>query len=402
VLDAVKPLLADKMAEIIDRRGKGKGPWLVRVFLGRHPITKKRQFHNETVHGTKKKAENRAREIEVKRDRGETVASSTTKLTDYLDKWLAHKGQGSLAPNTLEQYTEISSRYLKPSLGTVRLRDLKPLVIQELYDDLASRISARTIRYIHAVLSSSLKQAVKWRILSENPATQVDLPKKQRREMLAITSDQVKRFLNAAFENKHFILFCLLIETGLRPSECLGLLRSDIDISGTLTVQRTLIWKRDGASYYFGTTKTKQSRRSIPLSPQLLELLRHHLAKQGAARLRAGKEYKDQGLLFAGDNGQPLREHNLIVRHFKPILEKANLSKKIRMYDLRHSCATILLEKGEHPKVVAERLGHSSVILTLDVYSHVLPNMQKSASNKIAAAMFGGRRKSHRSHTKGE
>ena len=201
--------------------------------------------------------------------------------------------------------------------------------------------------------------------------------------MLAITSDQVKRFLDAASENKHFILFCLLIETGLRPSECLGLLRSDIDIAaGTLTVQRTLIWKRDGASYYFGTTKKKQSRRSIPLSPQMLELLRHHLAKQGAARLRAGKEYKDQGLLFAGDNGQPFREHNLIVRHFKPILEKGNLSKKIRMYDLRHSCATILLENGEHPKVVAERLGHSSVILTLDVYSHVRQTCRRARQTK--------------------
>jgi integrase len=385
------------MAEIKER---GKGTWLVRVFLGRHPITGRTQYHNHTIHGTKKDAEGYAREVELKRDKGQNIATSTTKLTDYLDKWLQHKAQGSLAANTLEQYTELVDRYLNPLIGQARLRDLTPLIIQAAYDDLGSRVSPRTVRYTHAVLSSALKQAVKWRMMPDNPALFVDLPKQQRKEMRAISGSQVRQFLEAAVESKHFALFATLLETGLRPSEYLGLMRSDVDLSrGIVTVQRTVIWKRDGTEFYFGEPKTKRSRRSIPLSPQLVKLLRRHLARQGAARLKAGSAYKDLTLVFANENGQPLREHNLIVRHFKPILDRAKLPKEIRLYDLRHSCATILLEQGEHPKVVAERLGHSSTAITLDIYSHVAPTMQENASAKIANEMYGGR-KSHSSHTK--
>ena len=387
------------MAEIKER---GKGTWLVRVFLGRHPITGRVQYHNHTVHGTKKDAESYEHEVELKKDKGQNIAASTTKLTDYLDKWLKHKAKGSLAANTLEQYTEIIDRYVKPLIGQAQLRDLTPLMIQAAYDDLGSRVSARTVRYTHAVLSSSLKQAVKWRMMPDNPALFVDLPKQQRNEMRAISGSQVKQFLEAAAESKHFTLFATLLETGLRPSECLGLKRSDVDLHrGILTVQRTLIWKRNGSEYYFGEPKTKRSRRSIPLSSQLTKLLKSHLAKQGAARLQAGAAYTDLSLVFANESGQPLREHNLIVRHFKPVLDRAKLPKEIRLYDLRHSCATILLEQGEHPKVVAERLGHSGTAITLDTYSHVAATMQESASAKIANEMYG-RRQSHSSHTKGK
>jgi integrase len=387
------------MAEIKERK---RGTWLVRVFLGRDPLTGRTQYHNHTIHGTKKDAESYARDAELRKEKGQNVSASTTRLTDYLDEWLKHKANGSLAPNTLEQYTEILGRYVKPLIGRVRLRDLNALVIQAAYDHMSSRVSARTVRYTHAVLSSALKQAVKWRMMPDNPALLVDLPKKQQVEMLAISGSQVKQFLGAAAESKHFTLFALMLETGLRPSEALGLKRQDVDFArGTLTVQRTLIWKRNGKDYYFGEPKTKKSRRSVPLSPQLIEYLRRHLAKQGAVRLKAGPAYKDEALLFAGENGQPLRVHNLIVRHFKPALKRAKLPEQIRLYDLRHSCATILLEQGEHPKVVAERLGHSSTGITLDVYSHVAPTMQKNASAKIANQMYG-RRKSHSSHTKGE
>lgn len=239
-------------------------------------------------------------------------------------------------------------------------------------------------------------------MMSDNPALFVDLPKQQRKEMRAISGVQVKQFLEAAAASKHFTLFALMLETGLRPSECLGLKRSDVDLSrAILIVQRTLIWKRNGTEFYFGEPKTKRSRRSIPLSPQLIKLLKRHLARQGATRLKAGSAYKDIALVFANEYGHPLREHNLIVRHFKPILDRAKLPTEIRLYDLRHSCATILLEQGEHLKVVAERLGHSSTAITLDIYSHVAPTMQENASAKIANEMYGTR-KSHSSHTKRE
>lgn len=394
------------MAEIKERK-KGSGIWTVRVFLGRDPLTGRTRYHNATVHGTKKDAEGYARKKEDRRDEGRCVSSAPKKLSDYLDEWLKHKAAvGSLAANTLEHYTEIIDRYVKPLIGRKRLRDLNASLIQAAYDDLAGRVSARMVRYTHVVLSSALKHAVKLDLMTDNPASLVELPKNQRREMQAISGAQVKKFLEAAAESKHFTLFALMLETGLRPSEALGLKRSDIDLTrAVVTVQRTLIWNRAGSVYYFGKPKTKSSRRSVPLSPQLVEHIKRHLARQGAARLKAGPAYSDEALVFAGDNGQPLREHNLIVRHFKPALERAKLPKEIRLYDLRHSCATILLEQGEHPKVVAERLGHSSTAMTLDVYSHVAPTMQEEASAKIANQMYGSRkpRSSHtKSHTKGK
>jgi len=236
-----------------------------------------------------------------------------------------------------------------------------------------------------------------------NPASLVDLPKKQHKEMQPITSTAAPRFLAAAKSDRYFALFALMFEAGLRPSECFALRRTDLsferskaDPSGDVTVQRKLIWKRDG-SYYIGEPKTSRSRRSVPLSPQMVRILRHHLSVQAAERLKAGSAYKDQGFLFAGPTGHPLREHNIIARHFKPILKRAGLSDSIRVYDLRHSCATVLLEAGEHPKVVSERLGHSSVAITLDTYSHVTPTLQQDASRKIADRIFRG--KSHSSHT---
>lgn len=382
------------MAEIIEKR---KNTFLVRVFLGRDPTTGKTLYHNKTIHGPKDEARKYAREVQVRVDKGEYVSPSSLTLGEYLDQWLQHK-EGKVAANTLEHYTENLNRYIRPSLGGFRLRDLETLHIQSLYNDLVKRLSSRTVRYAHMVLSSALKQAVKWKLIPFNPAALVDLPKKERKEMACISSVDVPRFLEAAKTDRYFALFAFVLETGLRPSECFALRRSDVSFErGEVVVQRKLIWKRDG-TYYIGEPKTNRSRRSIPLSPQLIEILRHHLSRQGEERLKAGQVYNDQGFLFSGELGHPLRHHNLIVRHFKPVLKKAGLPSSVRLYDLRHSCATVLLETGENPKVVSERLGHSSVIITLDTYSHVTPTLQKNASLKIANVIFGSQ--SHPSHTK--
>lgn len=273
------------MAEIIKR---GKNIFLVRVYLGRDPTTGKTNYHNKTIHGTQKDAQQYARDFQVKVDKGEYIAPSSLTLNEYLDQWLKHKGQGKIAANTHEHYTENLNRYIRPSLGGFRLCDLRPLDIQNVYNDLYTRLSARTVRYAHSVLSSALKQAVKWRMISNNPAAFVDLPKKERKEMQAITSVDAPGFLEAAKADRYFALFALILETGLRPSECFALRRSDINFErGDVTVQHKLIWKRDG-SYYIGEPKTARSRRNVPMSPQLLDILKHHLSHQAEERLKAG------------------------------------------------------------------------------------------------------------------
>lgn len=149
-------------------------------------------------------------------------------------------------------------------------------------------------------------------------------------------------------------------------------------------MQRALVWNRKGGGWYFSEPKTKQSRRNIPLSASIVALLAAQRRHQAEERLKAGPEYQNNDLVFATPLGTPILARNLLCRHFKPILSRAELSPSIRLYDLRHTCATLLLSANEHPKIVSERLGHSSVTITLDVYSHVLPSMQQGASDNLS------------------
>jgi len=206
--------------------------------------------------------------------------------------------------------------------------------------------------------------------------------------MQALSPEQAVEFLEAARADKYAVLFNLAVIAGLRPSEYLGLQWKDVDFDkGVVTIQRTLTWNRD-RSWYFGEPKTSKSRRSIPLPLPLLHMLREHRKRQSEERLKAGPKWWGHDLVFCGKEGQPLHPRNVQARHFKPTLKRAGLAASFRLYDLRHTCATLLLVADENPKVVSERLGHSSIVLTLDTYSHVLPSMQKAATDKLASMLF--------------
>ena len=135
--------------------------------------------------------------------------------------------------------------------------------------------------------------------------------------------------------------------------------------------------------------KTNRSRRTVPFPLSVTTALRLHKSKQGEVRLKSGDAYTNHGLVFATAEVEPLNLRNLTLRHFRPILKRAGLNEKLRLYDLRHTCASLLLGANEHPKVVSERLGHASITLTLDTYSHVLPSMQKGASDKLERILYG-------------
>ena len=175
----------------------------------------------------------------------------------------------------------------------------------------------------------------------------------------------------------------------MRPEEYLALQWQDVDFNrGVVTVRRALVWPRKGAGWTFTEPKTARSRRSIPLPASVTAALASHKRQQAAERLKAGAEYQNHDLVFASQEGTPIMMRNLLRRHFKPILKRAKLPDTFRLYDLRHSCATLLLAANEHPKVVSERLGHASVTLTLDTYSHVLPTMQQAATEKLESILF--------------
>jgi integrase len=190
-------------------------------------------------------------------------------------------------------------------------------------------------------------------------------------------------------ENKHRTLLAFMLCTGARPSECFAVKWSDIDFDrSTVTIQRSVEWlsKKQGGSWYFKDTKTKSSRRCVPLPAPMLQQLREHRAAQSEALLKIGVR---TDLVFASSDGTPLQRRNVSRRYFKPALRAAGLPQDLSLYALRHTCATLLLQANVHPKIVAERLGHSSVTLTMDVYSHVLPTMQTEATAQLERMLYG-------------
>lgn len=369
---------------------RGDRTWLIRIFMGRD--TKGKQiFHHKTIHGTKKDAEQYRNKAIREKDLGTFIEPSPITVDDYMKKWLETAARPRLRDNTYREYEGLLYRYVSPTLGGKRLSEVRPLDIQSLYAAMSEKnLSARTVRFTHSVLSSAFKQAVRWRMLSQNPCGSVELPRKVSQEMQSLTPIEAARFLAEAANDRWVALFVLALATGLRPSEYFGLKWSDVDLEqGLVTVQRSLIWRSyKSGDWYFGEPKTARSRRRIPLPDSVVRALIQHKRRQAEERLKEGAAYKNLDLIFATSEGQPLIRLNVIQKHFKPILERAKLPATLRLYDLRHTCATLLLAANENPKVVSERLGHSSITLTMDVYSHVLPDMQQGASDKLERILF--------------
>lgn len=376
----------DRSGMVFERE---KGVWYARVTFtdqdGKRRYIKRRA---ESKTNAKEIVKQLLRDLD---DSGDVVVEGhNISLNKYFDNWLETAAKPRLSERTFCDYEDLLRRYVRPAMGNKRLSDLRPLDVQGFYSAMQERgLSARTVRYTHAVLSSALKQAMKWGLILRNPASLVELPKQTRQEMQALSPEAAVRFLDAAAKDRWGIIYMVALVSGMRPEEYLALQWKDIDfISGIATVQRTLCWRRKGGGWYFGEPKTSRSRRSIPLPTSTIRLLMSHKRHQGEERLKAGQKYQNYDLVFATNDGGPLLPQNLFRRHFKPILKEAGLPASIRVYDLRHSCATLLLATNENPKVVSERLGHASITLTLDTYSHVLPSMQKAATDKLEKMLF--------------
>jgi integrase len=368
---------------------RGKDTWQVRIFLGRD-INGKTRFFNQTVKGKRKDAERLETKKKSEIDTGIFVEHSKITVDQYLNKWFDVAAKPRLRARTFEDYADYMKRYVRPMIGGKCLASIKPLHLQHLYTTmLENGLSGRTVRYAHAVLSSALKQAVKWQLIHANPASMVDLPKIQRKEMRVLSVEECSVFLKATKDDELSTVFSLAIASGMRPEEYLGLQWKDVDLSaGTVTVQRALVWNRKGGGWSLEEPKTSKSRRSIPISQTIVSELTTHQKLQLERRMNLGEAYQNNEFVFATSIGTPILTSNLKRRHFKPILKKAGLPSSIRLYDLRHTCATLLLLAKTSPKVVAERLGHSTVVLTLDTYSHVLPSMQHDASEELEKMLF--------------
>lgn len=364
------------------------GAWEVSVYAGVGPDGK-RVYRYARVKGSKLQAKKKLTEILGKLDTGTLPSPTRETLDQYLDRWLAAK-KASLSRRTHSDYTYLLVTHVRPVAGALRLADLRPVQVQGVYDAMTERgLSGRTVHVTHNVLRQALAQAVRWRELAVNPADGVTLPKWGRAEMTALTAGQVRHFLEKAEGDPLADYFHLAFASGMRPSELLGLRWEAVDLQlGQVHVRHAL--ERVGKEWRLKEPKT-HSLRTIPLPGPVVDRLRGRQLAQKRAALRRKPErvWIENGLVFPGRFGEPLDTRNVSKRHLKPILQQAELPAGFRLYDTRHTCATLLAAAGENSKVIAERLGHRGVEITLNVYTHVSPGMQRQATETIGGALYG-------------
>ena len=370
-----------RLGQIVSR---GRQRWLIRVFLGRERETRKRRYHNRTVHGTARRAQEYLTKMLRERDLGRGLEGSEVTLNEFLDRWLETAAKPKLREKSYRSYEGLLQRYIRPMLGERILSAITPLDVQAACQQMIDRrLSPRTVRYAYSILRSGIRQAIRWRLLIQDPTDGAQLPRLGRREMHVLNSEQSRIFLEAALKTHYGPVFAVALTTGMRPSEYLALQWSDIDWDrGTVSVVRTL--EKVKGSWRFADTKRDRSRRVIKLQERVLEMLKRMQA-------RTSQRFKCDSpdaahLVFTTANGRLINSDKLAKR-FKTILREFGLPA-IRLYDLRHTAATLALSAGVPPKVVAEQLGHASAAFTLDVYSHLLPHMQQEAAARVEGLLF--------------
>jgi len=360
---------------------RAKGSYSIKISLGKDPATGKYKSQWFTVKGSKKDAEKRLSELLHQLDTGNYMRPGKTTVAEYLQRWLADYAKPNLSPRSYERYAGIIRQHLIPDFGNIQLSQLRPEHLQKHYSSgLNSGLSARTVRYHHALIHIALQTAVKWGLVSRNVADAVEPPKFKRPQMQTWNEDEVNCFLEAAKGTQYYALFYTALFTGMRRSELLALRWQDIDfIYGQIYVTRSLHHLKDG-SYVFTQPKSERSRRTIALPPSAFLVLSEYRKVKDTDALLLDKPITDADLAFS-NLGKPLRP-NTVTYAWVRIAARAGV-KVIRLHDARHTHASLMLKQGIHPKVVQERLGHASIQMTLDTYSHVAPGIQEAAAQSF-------------------
>jgi integrase len=295
-------------------------------------------------------------------------------------------------PLTHQQYAQHVRLYLGPALGKHQQSKLSPQHVQAFVNQqLKSGLSPRTAQLSLVILRHALDTAVKWSLVGRNVAKLVDPPQVKRHETKPFTRDEARTFCDAVQGKRWRAAYLTALILGLREGELLGLRWQDVDFDRrTLTVNQTVQRIRsgaegDGSSLEFCETKTNRSRRTLSLSPSLIAILKAHRVSQSKARLVAGSEWRDLGLVFSTSIGTPIEKSNLF-RDFKRMLKDTKLPP-VRFHDLRHSTASLLLAQGVHPRAIMELLGHSRIGVTMDTYAHVMPAMLEDVAMKMDAVL---------------
>lgn len=351
-----------------------KTSWTIVIDLGRDPATGKQKRIYRSVKCNKKQAEQEAIRLVAEIQQGTYAEPGRTTLEDYLRQWLETACVPRLAANTVRSYRTCIETHIAPRIGKLWLTDVQPRHIQGLYADmLQDGIGKRTIELTHVTLSSALKQAVRWQMIGRNPAEAAEPPRPERKETVVLAPEKIGALMRAAKASPIENLVYVALSTGMRKAELLGLKWEDVDWSaGTIHVRRNLV--RVSGKTILKDTKTRGSQRAIPVDPATL------------GRVRSMRVDSRSEFVFTRQNGIDPMDPYTVTHQFARLAKKAHLHG-LRFHDLRHAHATVLLSQGVNPKVVQERLGHSTITTTMDVYSHVTPTMQKEAVGVFASAL---------------
>ncbi|RKP43907.1 site-specific integrase [Cohnella endophytica] len=369
------------MRGCVSKRGN-KWSWVVEV--GRNSEGKRRQ-KSKGGYESKVDAEKALQKVLHELNTDTYIEPTKDNVATYFTSWLAQK-QMSIRPGTYKTYRWLVNFHIIPQLGQHKMVNLLPQHLVSMYERLGSgekRLSAQTINHVHKVIHDALETAVKWELLPKNVARVVKPPKIPKSQTNVWTEEELMRFLEFTKDSRYHIIFLLAATTGMRRGEVLGLKWADIDLEARkLSVRRS--YTRGVVGHIFQEPKTAAGIRTIVLPQQTVEALKKHRLVLEEDRKKAekkGTEYNDYGLVVQTRNGFPVSPY-FVESRWLDLLRKSGLPK-IRLHDLRHTHASLLLKAGIHPKAVSERLGHSSIMITLDRYSHLFPTLQQEVAEKI-------------------
>ena len=386
---------------------RAKGSWTIILDLGYQVDAKtghrKRKQKWITVKGTKRKAEDKLAELLHQVNRGVFVEPAKIAFGDWLDYWNENRIKPSRRLRTYESYKSIIDRHLKPNLGLIRLQELSFTHLEIYYHEKSAKLSQTTLEKHHAVVSGALKWAMRKRLLNQNVATLVvnrpSAPEGNRETREHCWDEREARlFLEASkdFGTQPAAFYALALDTGARKGELCGLRWKSVDLkTRKVSIIEQLI--KPGKDPVFGPPKQGRAR-TIHISQETAKLLRTHKKAQAELKLKNRRHYHDFGLVFAKEwnqmtrskdtLGESLGMNNIGQREFQQIKDAAEL-RSIKFHGLRHTCATLLLKALVPVPVVSERLGHKDVTITMNIYQHVLPDMQEDAAAKLGSILFG-------------
>lgn len=359
------------------------GLWYYILELGKDENGKRKQIKKRGFI-SKDEAKLALAEAEIAVSKQTYVPPQKVKYAEFLEQWFESKQTANNYKSTLTTYRNYMKNHILPALGNYEVQKLNVMILQKFYNNLSVRLAPASIKKIHIIIHNSLELAVKWNIISQNPAKLIETPKLKRKEMKVWEAHEAKHFLEVAKEDRLYIACLLALMAGVRQGELLALRWQDVDFKKKrIYITQTL--SHDGKEIV-PDAKSDAGIRSVAISKRVVAALKEHKKEQAKERLKSDGQWQDHGLVVCTKVGTPKSPRNLL-RVWYRLLKKSELPE-IRFHDLRHTCATLLLKQGMSPKVVAERLGHADIEILLNTYAHVLPSMQEAAAEMIENVIF--------------